>query len=452
MSAPEPMAGPVLSRRVLRPLRPYGRDPARRGAHLLGPLRARLLGDGAGIDDLPLWLTRCIEIQAANGDLAQLEGLLEALRARHDPALIAPLCLTALLHHRAFDSARALAAQIAARQPGDMEAQTRLAQMELLSGQRDAGLARLKTALPHLPGKLRPVALWHVLSILIEEGEASWLAPRLPAATRAQLWQLGPALHLRPARSDLPILCLNLARDTQRLMRARRSFAPAGEITRIAAIEAADTRPEAGLSAGETACAQSHRRAWQRAAETLPDDGYALVIEDDARPYPGPGIGLNELAQAARIARAGLVFVNKRGCEAPMRSHPWQPGQVPRILPLSGDLDLAPYLQNPGWGADGYLLSGAGARALLAAFDATGILGSVDWQMLLMSRPALPDDWRCTHNAALFDRLRARAEGWPVLPGHVTNLPIIHCRDFGYSAINAAQSRQPSDPMRISTS
>lgn len=159
----------------------------------------------------------------------------------------------------------------------------------------------------------------------------------------------------------MKIFVLNLARATQRraLMESRLAeLGLEGEI--LPAIEGAHIPPaelpagtEPGLSPGEIGCYLSHVRFWQTVVERkLP---HAMILEDDVILDPQ----LMEVAD--EIAALDLP------CEA-VRLSSIQPVRGLPVAALSGGRRLILPNKNPS-GTQGYLVSLAGARRLLASLS-----------------------------------------------------------------------------------
>ena len=181
----------------------------------------------------------------------------------------------------------------------------------------------------------------------------------------------------------LPVLCINLEADRDRLEEAARLFGalPFVEFRRSPGVLARDlpvaamhalTRSEA-VRRGTLGCFLAHVAAWEAVAE---GPGWALVIEDDTRPHR-----LDRIYAADIPPDAELVFVNLGGSPLLPVADPERPLCSPlhSLLPTKRAL---PPQRGAEPGTDGYLLSPEGARKLLDAIARDGFYGHVDWRLL----------------------------------------------------------------------
>lgn len=435
----------IVPLRALYLLNPFARQAERRGLHFLPLLRRQLLRDPIEtIDGLELRLERCIAMQAASSDKARLMKVAYALQARFGPMAVQPRLVQALIFLRDFAEARTMATAHVQANRQDFSAQDLAAQAAMIAGVPGPAHDRYRRVLQLAVQDGLTSHYNRLVHILIEAGEIDWLKQHFPQQT-AECWAAGVAERLAPQTEQVPIYCISLDQDAARYRATSSIMAPAGPIERIPGVkgaylpETARNRmmadPEVRLSPGEVGCHLSHMTAWERIAARCAADEYALVTEDDARFLYGPGMGLTEVLAAARKASADLLFVNIRACIGATREHPWKGDDV-AILPIDHPFRHQWAIRNPGWGTDGYLISGRGAQRMLEGWRAVGLAGSIDWQMYLMAYRQFPDWLRNRHTQTAFDALRRRGI-WPVMPGFTTNLPIIHTRDFGFSAINA---------------
>ena len=188
----------------------------------------------------------------------------------------------------------------------------------------------------------------------------------------------GEWLHQAPSFGPAPpIAVINLDRNTDRLAEFDRQFSdchlprfrvPGIEGGRLPVAATARLGGDAAKR-GTLGCFLSHTAAW----ETMLARGleHCLVVEDDVIP-------LFDLPARWGVfglpAHFGICFVNDR--LAPQAVEPglrvYTLRQAMRVFPTWRD---AP-------GADGYLLSAAGARKLLEWVERDGFAGDVDWRLL----------------------------------------------------------------------
>ncbi|MFB2533270.1 glycosyltransferase family 25 protein [Paracoccus sp. p3-h83] len=435
----------IIPLRALQRAMPYSRNARRRGSQLLPVLRRQLLKDPIDtIDEVEFRVARCIAIQAGTTDVPRTMKVANALSARFGKEMVQGPLAQALVHLRDVDKARQLAIRNASADSDSVEGEEHLARLAMLDGDPAAGLLGYRHTLKAACSAGDTRVVRRCIDILIEGGEFDWLRQHAPADLLAQS-RLAQSEALAAPDGTLPILCLNLDKDANRYETTAAMLGGGGTLDRVPGVlgsllPVSQRRrllgdAEVVMSAAEIGCALSHVAAWERVAARA-DDDYAVVVEDDARFIYGPGRGTVELLAAARAAQADLVFVNWRACLAAIRQQPLAAGAPPALFPVDGAFAPETMMTNPGWGGDGYLISGRGARALVEAWRETGLLGALDWQMCLMCLARLPEAMRISHTAMVFDALTRRGT-WPVLPGFTTNLPIIHTRDFGFSAINA---------------
>lgn len=184
-------------------------------------------------------------------------------------------------------------------------------------------------------------------------------------------------------RKPLPTLVISLDRDADRYERLAAAFAetPAFALRRLPGVlgsllpeaaVAALTRGRTGHPRGALGCTLSHVAAWEEALRSRAP--WTLILEDDAVPA-----GIGRLFRADIPGDAEVVMVTRR---ADMFAAP--PKNEPRARPLAEHVAARASLR-PGArrapGAEGYLLSPSGARALLGAVARDGFHGFVDWRL-----------------------------------------------------------------------
>nr|WP_281376685.1 glycosyltransferase family 25 protein [Rubricella aquisinus] len=240
---------------------------------------------------------------------------------------------------------------------------------------------------------------------------------------------------------------ISLDRAAHRMPSFQAAMGDQVRITRINAMDGqtltdveiteAKVSPRAKLTANEVACCLSHRAAWDAVAAQCEADEYALVFEDDARFIHGPGAGLAAATGAARAAGAGLVFLNISAVAQVLGRPATREGLQIRDIPTIHREGAAAWLKlKAGWGAYGYLISGAKAAELSAAWAQWRCHTALDWQMFLMAFPdpaEVQPFWSYRRGLNL---LRAATAPRPSVPAHVCTYPLIETDDYGLSSID----------------
>lgn len=233
----------------------------------------------------------------------------------------------------------------------------------------------------------------------------------------------------------LPILCINLDRDVDRMAAVRSAFGelPAFELDRLPGV-LGSSLPRAMLPLltrskrshpGTVGCFLSHVAAWERVAA---GDGPVLIVEDDSRP-----IALERLFDLEIPNDAELVFVNSRMADDSDATAVPQFRSTRSILPIKAK-------QKPGdasVGGYGYLLFPEGARKVIAAVAEDGAAGHVDWRLFRYGLKAadvevLPGDpWFANRNV-----LRTHGGAWNVVTAYRLSHALVT-----FDAIESARRR-----------
>jgi GR25 family glycosyltransferase involved in LPS biosynthesis len=144
---------------------------------------------------------------------------------------------------------------------------------------------------------------------------------------------------------QIPALCINLDRRTDRWEKVRERFKQLGwDVTRFSAVSYAE-QTVGGISGNHAACLDSHRGCWRLCL----DRGWAMVavFEDDAV-FPSDFKDIFSAAYSELPADWRFwQFHSSQAATAPWSEH------VVRIV-------------SEGWGTHGYLISAAGCRDMLA--------------------------------------------------------------------------------------
>ena len=431
---------------ILRKIAPFSRHRWARGRQFFRPLRDELLhAPKAEIRFVPLKIRKLLELSAAFTSPQVTDRIERRLRQRFRDDLVCSQWVRCMIYQRRFAVASKWADRFAEENPNDPVAQVVAGDCAMIMGNAPKALEIFKAYL--IRGQdISDAAKRYAVNILVEAGEHAWLNTNVPEVAMDSE-TLSHAERLSPARGQTPLYCISLAQDHRRLAATEHFLAQSGPFHHVPAV-LGSTLPQAArrvlgagntetISAAEFGCSLSHLAAWERiAAECGPDD-YALVCEDDSRFIYGPRRGLVEITRLAGSQNAGLVFVNRRACSVACDIKDSETIELFPVPEIFADPASQTAWRDPGWGGDGYLLNGETAQRLVDAFAEVKIIGAVDWQLFSLCFDTLPDwlDQRITRN--IYNTLTARGS-WPVVPGYLTNLPIMHCRDFGYSSINSS--------------
>lgn len=436
----------VVSVDQLKKVAPFSRHKLLRGRGLFKPLRRELVhADPATIQDVDVKISKCMEMAGAFTDAEFTDHLNNVLSRRFGSHRVLSGWLAAMLFQRRFEEALHQASIAARETPSDVMAQLREARFAMLAARPEHALKILRRCLPDLE-RTAPKELVWVVEVLVEAGEADFIIQNVPQLAD-QYPFVRRATELVEPSGTTPIYCITLERDHLRMQGTRPFLSHGGPLIEVTGV-LGSSMPETvarklvrgnlqHITPAELGCSLSHLATWERVANDCAPDEYALVVEDDSRFIYGPGRGLTEVIELARSRNAPLVFVNQRAC--------WEVfealgGEELNIFPVQDRIgnigpEVAP--QNPGWGADGYIVSGAMAAHLARNWLDVGILGAVDWQLQIMCHESLKPwhDHRIMRN--IYNVLKEQGT-WPRLDGYVCNMPIIVDRDFGFSSINSS--------------
>ncbi|MBV8911938.1 MAG: glycosyltransferase family 25 protein [Acetobacteraceae bacterium] len=395
----------------------------------------------------------------------------QALRAReageHERAIA---CWRALLRHRPDDWRLALELKRdlkAALHYPESDPQFRRAARSLPEGEwlahytslyayhgedLEALDARARGMLERMPGEH---LLWAILGDVASQrrdwagserafAEAYAVRPRAEYAfkreTARMYGRLGALLRTQPASGRrCAIAYMNLDRNPERAAELGRQFARSEPpLHRIAGIEgrrlAASVVRRLGGDPhmrGTLGCFLSHVAAWEAMLDR--GDPVCLFIEDDVIPLLDLPATLGALPVPAHF---DLVFVNDR--IAPRLD----PASVERFTIHS--LRSAMHAFHPednAPGGDGYLLSAAGARKLLAWVTEDGFAEDVDWRLIAYG--LAPEDIaslpRPSHAGPWLDRISQLVRRPDRLDAYVLHPPLI--RTVGVSSDREDENR-----------
>ncbi len=270
------------------------------------------------------------------------------------------------------------------------------------------------------------------------------------------------------------IFVINRRADHDRLAKFAGSAATFGlEFERIAALDGHDPMAPLFLyrdllgdafwgadtiKPGAFACYLSHAAAWRRLLAS--DHEMALICEDDAVFTTPPD---TVVAEAEAIGAFDVVFANDRAVgwrqAAQVGEGPASAGDVLAALGAKGVKPDDGVARAPG--ADCYLVSKAGAKALLANLAEDKVIAGIDWMILRRSQGATGlggDEWAYLSSAAPDGDLRTyiaataiarQADGESVL-SHSTETPIADLRTrrpIGKDALNQTPEGDGMDPV-----
>ncbi len=263
--------------------------------------------------------------------------------------------------------------------------------------------------------------------------------PSADTTAKCALARLYRALAQKPPEPSPPyqVALINLDRNTTRRRDVTHDFRHSrAPLFRVAGVEGRLLPEPAVRRLGDAAavtmrgtlgCLLSHVSAWETMlARNL---AHCLVIEDDVVPLLPLPAGLGGFGLPAEY---DLCFVNDR------LQPRFPPGQADRwqVLPLAEAFASFPPEDNAP-GADGYLLSAAGARKLLAWVEQDGFAHDVDWRLLAYGLhpsecDALP---RHSHAWGVLDTLRHvvqradRLHAYVLHPALIRSIPITSDRE-----------------------
>jgi tetratricopeptide (TPR) repeat protein len=266
----------------------------------------------------------------------------------------------------------------------------------------------------------------------------------LPSAGEGEEVRVGSyASALTPALSrgarEYAVAFVNLDRNPERAAELRRQFAgsapalrrvPGIEGRRLAAASVRRLGGDPGMR-GTLGCFLSHAGAWEAMLDR--GDALCLFIEDDVIPLLDLPPTLDALGLPAGF---DLVFVNDR--IAPRLDPAGVEGFTVHTLAAAMTVfhpeDNAP-------GGDGYVLSAAGARKLLAWVEADGFAEDVDWRLIAYGLTpeeiaALP---RPSHAGPWLDRMAQLIHRPDRLRAYVLHPPLI--RTVGVSSDREDENR-----------
>lgn len=186
-------------------------------------------------------------------------------------------------------------------------------------------------------------------------------------------------------RRDYHIFCVGLDRQPRRFQRVRAQLQRMGEAVHFVSGVDGGTLPEmasrtlthgsSGRMKGTLGCFLSHVRVWEICAAS--DMPYAFVIEDDTCFVLPPPPNTASLETGG--SDFDLCFVNEGAQNAIF---------APGNLPFDKAVPLETVLTHPvdsfrGVGTYGYFVSRQGAQKLLDMVAQDGLVGDVDWRLLL---------------------------------------------------------------------
>ena len=435
----------ILTTDRLRRINPFSRHIWQRDVGIYPTLRQQLIHEKCDyLDDLGLRIALCLKMTAVLHNGETLDKIRMALLRRFDAGFVHHPYVASLNHQRRFDEALHYAGQLARSEPEAVGAKLMLIEQFFIAGSPGKGIQTIKKSLEAVVVHDRQQAQKLAL-ILIEARQIDWLrnhfpqlASRQPRSARTDQLSAGPC--------DVPIYCISLPADHRRLATTRYFLDYTGSFVTVEGVLGRNL-PEGVKSAlvrgnrssiadSEIGCSLSHMKAWEKAARDIAPEDYALIVEDDARFMFGAPRGLNSTIAAAKHASAELVFINRRACDATIKN---MPGLDIQLANVDASLHQDPdnwKPTDPGWGADGYLVTGAMAQKLADIWLKIGILGAADWQLNMICYGTL-QPW---HDKRALKNLYRILDGSPDLPmvtGFTTNTPLIDTRDHGFSSINS---------------
>lgn len=439
------MADDSLSTENLRRINPFSRHVWQRGSRLYPALRQQLIHDDMTMaDDLALRITLCLKMTAAFHPPAMLDKIRTALARRYRPGMVHHPYVAALNHQRRFDDALQYCAELHRTEQGSTGARLLLIDQFFIAGFPGKAIQLINKYLTQIAQTDRQQAQ-KLATILIEAGQLDWLRAQHRQLAERQP-RVAQADRLSGDPCNVPIYCISLPNDHRRLATTRHFIDHGGPFHIVEAI-AGRILPEVAKAAlirgagrsitdSEIGCSLSHIKAWEMVAASLGKDDFALIVEDDARFMFGAPRGLNDILRAAEEVGTGLIFINRRACGATIANLPADEIRFANVDAATHPTPADWRPLDPGWGADGYLVTGAMARRLARIWQQIGILGAVDWQLQMICHRYLQPWHRTRALKNLYNQLND-APDLPLVTGFTTNTPLIDTRDHGFSSINA---------------
>lgn len=312
--------------------------------------------------------------------------------------------------------------------------------------QGDVGAAK-ETAWTYLrrspPGQVRR----QLVTLLLQMGEINGLLREYPDLC-ADYPFVQRAEYLSPSDENevVPLFCINLDRDEERLERARFFQSGGTDFHRSPGVSG-HSLPRTILAAtglnitvpriAQVGCHMAHMKAWEAVVDKVPEGTHGLVTEDDAVFMYGPGRGLSQALRLASDHGVDLLFINFE----PMAYRPFLADEKPQLLSVGETLsEIYPNRVN-GWGGESYLLTPRGARKLIEMSSEIGMVGPLDWQIALYGAEHLDIDRleKIGPVGSIIEPLknarRAHGRSFFVRAGVVT-VPLMRQLDLGYTAHN----------------
>ncbi|WP_354179814.1 hypothetical protein [Arthrobacter sp. UYP6] len=230
--------------------------------------------------------------------------------------------------------------------------------------------------------------------------------------------------------AEIPAYVLNMPQDARKLALSTVLHGQLGLSVRqhlgvdaaaLAPVERAGAAGHSRLNIGMGAlgCALGHVSMLNRFLGTT--DSFALMLEDDGLPYVQRDI-------SALVDAAGdfdVLFVNNR-----MSAVKW--GEVKQGF-VSVWETLAKRPEQGGWGADGYIVSRAGAGKLAEAVEADKIIGHIDGQIASYGVDPMAE---IVSNAQRIGRsIHSKSVSGVLLNIKCAQFPLVGTMDFGDSSI-----------------
>lgn len=210
----------------------------------------------------------------------------------------------------------------------------------------------------------------------------------------------------QPAARDYHIFCIGLDRQPRRFQRVQAQLQRMGaNVRRVSGVDGRTlpdlasrmlTHNASSRMKGTLGCFLSHVRVWELCVQS--DKPYAFVTEDDTHFLLPPPPSTAFLNMGGR--KFDLCFVNERTQNA---------GYIPQKASFDQPLPLGTILTHEvegfrGIGTDGYFVSREAARKLLDMVAQDGLVGDVDWRLMLYA--VSDDEIEATKNDFIRETLR----------------------------------------------
>ena len=232
----------------------------------------------------------------------------------------------------------------------------------------------------------------------------------------------------------LPIYCINLFDDSRKRFLIASAYANIAKHVKFHDAIVGRDLPELFVAKinkgpilrrtdfGSIACFLSHIKVLEKIADSSEDA--VMIIEDDAVPY----YGYSDPPLLKTIKNNAALFVNER--MSPIRYSDGGTLDEETFLQIFDQLNYIPNWQ-PGWGADGYVVTPSGAEEILEQVSQDLILGHFDGQLISYFVDKISENNRALKTASWYIKKRKNKR---CLKGLSCYTPRVTQINFGWSS------------------